>query len=69
MELEVLDMDLTVCTLAFADEFDPSVDFFFMGKTDKEISLVCRREDVPETVLEREDGWRGFRKGASWIFP
>lgn len=61
MELEVLDMDLTVCTLASVGDFDPAVDFFFMGKTDKEISLVCRREDVPEHTTRREDGWRGFR--------
>ena len=61
MELEVLNMDLTVCTLASAGDFDPGEDFFFMGKTDREISLVCRRENVPENTLEREDGWRGFR--------
>ena len=61
MELEVLDMDLTVCTLASAEDFDPAKDFFFMGRTDREISLVCRKEDVPEKTLEREDGWRGFR--------
>lgn len=61
MELEVLNMDLTVCTLASAEDFDPAMDFFFMGKTDKEISLVCRREDIPEHTADREDGWRGFR--------
>lgn len=61
MEMEVLDMDLTVCTLACADDFDRAKDFFFMGKTDREISLVCRKEDVPEKTLEREDGWKGFR--------
>lgn len=61
MELEVLNMDLTVCTLASAEDFDPAKDFFFLGRTDKEISLVCRTEDVPEGTLEREDGWRGFR--------
>ena len=61
MELEVLNMDLTVCTLACPEDFDPAKDFFFMGRTDNEISLVCRKEDVPEKTLEREDGWRGFR--------
>lgn len=43
------------------EDFDPAMDFFFMGKTDKEISLVCRREDIPEHTADREDGWRGFR--------
>lgn len=61
MELEVLNMDLTVCMLSSADRIDLSKDLFFIGKTDREISLVCKAEDVPEHVLEREDGWRGFR--------
>lgn len=39
----------------------PAKDFFFLARTDREISLVCRKEDVPEKTLEREDGWRGFR--------
>ena len=56
MELEVLNMDLTVCTLACPEDFDPGKDFFFMGRTDNEISLVCRKEDVPEGTLEREAG-------------
>ena len=61
MELEVLNMDLTVCTLASAEDLGPAKDFFFLARTDREISLVCRTEDVPEGTLEREDGWRGFR--------
>ena len=37
------------------------IDFCFTGKTDEEISLVCKTEDVPENTLERDDGWKGFR--------
>ena len=36
-------------------------DFFFLGKTDEEISLVCRTADTPADTTEREDGWKGFR--------
>ena len=36
-------------------------EFFFIGKTDEEISLVCRTEDTPQETVERDDGWRGFR--------
>ena len=36
-------------------------DFYFIGKTDEEISLVCRTEEVPKNTIERDDGWRGFR--------
>ena len=36
-------------------------DFFFVGKTDDEISLVCATEDAPSNTVEREDGWKAFR--------
>ena len=36
-------------------------DFYFIGKTDEEISLVCKTEDTPEKTVERDDGWKGFR--------
>ena len=32
-----------------------------MGKTDEESSLVCITSDVPPNVIQRDDGWRGFR--------
>ena len=35
--------------------------FFFVGRTDEEISLVCRTVDVPPNTIERSDGWRAFR--------
>ena len=35
--------------------------FFFVGKTDEEISLVCLTSDVPDNTTDRVDGWRTFR--------
>ncbi|MCR5024146.1 MAG: ACT domain-containing protein [Lachnospiraceae bacterium] len=61
MELEELSFDLTVCKVADIKDVDLSSEFFFLEKTDEEISLVCRTEDVPEQTVEREDGWRAFR--------
>ena len=43
------------------EALDLSRDFYFIGKTDEEISLVCRTEDTPEQTTQREDGWKGFR--------
>ena len=40
---------------------DINADFYFIGKTDEELSLVCRTEDTPSLTIERDDGWRGFR--------
>ena len=61
MELERLPFDLTVCKLISMEDFDPSAEFFFFGKTGEELSLVCRTEDVPVRTQAREDGWKGFR--------
>lgn len=61
MELKQLDYDLTVCKTASIADIDLNTDFFFIGKTDEEISLVCRTGDTPQHTTERDDGWRGFR--------
>lgn len=36
-------------------------EFFFVGKTDEDVSLVCRTEDTPSYTIAHEDGWRAFR--------
>lgn len=57
MELFTLDYDLTVCKVKSLNEVDLTSDFYFIGKTDQELSLVCRTENVPDSTEEREDGW------------
>ena len=61
MELERLDHKLTVCKVRDIADINTAAGFFFIGKTDEEISLVCRTEDTPENTTEREDGWKAFR--------
>ena len=61
MELKKLPYDLTVCKVASLADVDRDSEFFFLGKTDEELSLVCRTEDVPTATTERDDGWKGFR--------
>ena len=61
MELKWLDDPLTVCKLETVEQIDLNAGFYFIGRTDEEISLVCRTECTPARTLEREDGWRGFR--------
>ena len=61
MKLKKLPWDLTVCRLSSAETVNLSADFFFIGKTDEEISLVCPTASVPVDTAAREDGWRGFR--------
>jgi len=61
VELERLDFGMTVCQLADAGQVDLSAGFYFLCRTDGELSLVCPTRDVPANALRREDGWRGFR--------
>lgn len=61
MELKKLPYDLTVCKLASPEGIDLTREFYFIGRTDEELSLVCRTEDTPDGTLAREDGWKGFR--------
>lgn len=61
MEIKKIEYDLTVCKLKSEKDIDLTKKFYFVGKTDEEISLVCLTEDTPTDTLEREDGWRAFR--------
>ncbi len=61
MELKKLDYDLTVCKVASELDIDLNKEFYFIGKTGEEYSLVCITEDTPINTTERDDGWKGFR--------
>ena len=61
MELETLDCRLTVCKVREISDVRLDAGLFFIGKTDEELSLVCKTEDTPQNAVARDDGWRGFR--------
>lgn len=61
MELKKLEYNFTVCKVETIEDIDMTADFFFIGKTDEEISLVCKSGDTPKKTTERDDGWKGFR--------
>ena len=61
MEIRKIDMDFSICKVKEIRNADFTGDFYFIGKTDEEVSLVCLTEKVPDDVLEREDGWKAFR--------
>ena len=60
MNLKKMPYGLTVCKLSDVKEINPNATIYFLSRTDEEISLVCKSEDVPLTAVEREDGWKGF---------
>lgn len=61
MDLLKIPYDLSICKLNSESDIDLSKEFYFIAKTDEEISLVCRTDDVPDNVIKHEDGWRCFR--------
>ena len=61
MDLVKIPYDLTVCKVRSVTDIDLSKDFYFIGKTDEEVSFVCITADTPRNTLQREDGWKGFR--------
>jgi len=61
MELKRIDCKLTICKVTEVSSINLESDFYFIGKTDEEVSLVCKTEDTPINTVERDDGWRGFR--------
>ena len=61
MRLKTLPYNFTVCKLSKTDYINLCSEYSFIGKTDEEISLVCKTEDTPADTIERDDNWRGFR--------
>lgn len=61
MELKKLPYSFTICKLTDASDINFKSEFCFFSRTDQEISLVCKTVDTPKNIINREDGWRGFR--------
>lgn len=61
MEIKILNEDFTVCKLPDLSQADLTADYYFIGKTDEELSLVCRTKSTPANAVIREDGWKAFR--------
>ena len=60
MELKRIEHKLTVCKVSDTSSINMAADFYFIGKTDEELSLVCKTEDTPQNTVARDDGWRGY---------
>lgn len=61
MQIKKLPFNLTVCKVSEIKNINLDAEIYFIGKTDEEISLVCKTEDTPTETSAREDGWKGFR--------
>lgn len=61
MILKAIHYDLSICKVKNISSIHTDSDFYFIGKTDEELSLVCKTEEVPEETTARDDGWKGIR--------
>ena len=61
MELKKIPHEFSVCKVIDYSMVDMESEFVFTGRTDEELSLVCITEDVPDNIVERDDGWKAFR--------
>lgn len=61
IELRILTDQFTVCQITSPAQIPYEEEFVFVGKTDDELSLVCRTTAVPAKTLVREDEWRALK--------
>ena len=61
MEIKKIHQDFSVCKVMDYSLVNLNAEYCFIGKTDEEKSLVCITSDVPSNVIQRDDGWKGFR--------
>lgn len=61
MILECIDGEFSVCQTKDLSAVNLDAEYLFIGKTDEELSVVCRKADVPKNYIRIEDGWHGFR--------
>lgn len=61
MEIQTINHNFSVCKVKDYSQVDFNCEYCFIGKTDEEKSLVCITENIPDNVIEREDGWKAFR--------
>ena len=61
MYLHILDETFTICKAERLDAALLAIPWLFLGKTDREISVVCPTGHAPTDAPARSDGWRAFR--------
>jgi len=61
MELRILKDPFSVCQIKDIKQADFTDEYVFVGKTDEELSLVCKTDSLPQDCIAVEKGWRCFR--------
>ena len=61
MKLQLIKDKFCVCRIDNVNQVNIQSDFFFLAKTDEEISLVCKEADAPKDCIKIDKTWRGMR--------
>ena len=61
MKIEKIEHDFSVCKVTDYSQINYESEYYFIGRTDEENSLVCITENIPNNVIVRDDGWKAFR--------
>ena len=61
MQVKKLDYDFSICKVKDYSKLILNSEYYFIGKTDEENSLVCITQDIPDNVIEHDDNWKALR--------
>ena len=61
MELIIIKHEFAICKLNDLSEIDYTNEFFFIGKTDEEVSLVCMIDSIPNNTIVYDKTWKAFK--------
>lgn len=56
MEIKKIHHEFSICQVEDFSFVNIDSEYFFIGKTDEEKSLVCLTSKVPPNVIRRDDG-------------
>lgn len=61
MEIQVINKTFAVCKISSIRNIKQDDEFYFLSKTDDEISLVCEESSIPADHTECKKGWKAFK--------
>lgn len=61
MEIKIIEKNFSICKVENFSQINLTDEYCFIGKTEKERSVVCETDKVPANIIERDDGWKAFR--------
>lgn len=61
MKIKIIEEKFSVCQIEDLSIVNFKSQYFFVSKTDDELSLVCQTIDAPSKTIKREDNFRMMR--------